>query len=46
VKIVRKSKKRSFEELVLENKQQLLKDQEALERIEERWEQRMLKKLD
>ncbi|OAS82089.1 MULTISPECIES: FbpB family small basic protein [Metabacillus] len=43
---MRKSRKRSFEELVLENKEQLLKDQEALERIEERWEQRMLKKLD
>jgi hypothetical protein len=44
--MMRKSRKRSFEELVLENKEQLLKDQEALERIEERWEQRMLKKLD
>ncbi|MBO1510143.1 FbpB family small basic protein [Metabacillus bambusae] len=43
---MRKSRKRSFEELVLENKEQLLKDQEALERIEERWEQKMLKKLD
>jgi hypothetical protein len=44
--MMRKSRKRSFEELVLENKEQLLKDQEALERLEERWEQRMLKKLD
>lgn len=43
---MRKTKKKSFEELILENKQQLLNDQEALERIEERWEQRMLKKLD
>ncbi|WP_226666144.1 FbpB family small basic protein [Metabacillus litoralis] len=43
---MRKNKKKTFEELVLENKQQLLKDQEALERIEVRWEQRMLKKLD
>ncbi|KKI91891.1 spore protein N [Bacillus sp. SA1-12] len=43
---MRKHKKRTFEELVLENKQQLLKDQEALERIEERWEQKMLRKLD
>jgi len=43
---MRKSKKKSFEELVKENKQQLLKDREALELLEERWEQRMLKKLD
>ncbi|WP_299090716.1 FbpB family small basic protein [uncultured Metabacillus sp.] len=43
---MRKNKKRTFEELVLENKQQLLKDQEALARIEERWEQKMLRKLD
>lgn len=44
--MMRKGKKRTFEELVLENKQQLLNDREALERIEDRWEQRMLKKLD
>jgi hypothetical protein len=43
---LRKNKKRIFEELVMENKQQLLQDQAALERIEDRWEQRMLKKLD
>ncbi|QGQ46230.1 FbpB family small basic protein [Metabacillus sediminilitoris] len=43
---MRKNKKRTFEELVMENKQQLLQDQAALERIEDRWEQRMLKKLD
>ncbi len=43
---MRKSKKKSFEELVKENRQQLLKDREALELLEERWEQRMLKKLD
>ncbi|MGM0877408.1 MAG: FbpB family small basic protein [Bacillota bacterium] len=43
---MRKSKKRTFEELVLENKELLLKDREALARIEDRWEQRMLKKLD
>lgn len=46
VKLMRKNKKKSFDELVLENKQQLLQDQEALERIEERWEQRILEKLD
>lgn len=44
--MLRKSRKRTFEELVLENKQQLLNDREALERIEDRWEQRMQKKLD
>ncbi|MBM7603099.1 hypothetical protein JOC75_001069 [Metabacillus crassostreae] len=44
--MMRKNKKKTFEELVLENKQQLLRDQEALDRLEERWEQRMLKKLD
>jgi hypothetical protein len=44
--MMRKNKKKSFDELVSENKQQLLQDQEALERIEERWEQRILKKLD
>lgn len=46
VKIMRRNKKKSFDELVLENKRQILQDQEALERIEERWEQKMLKKLD
>jgi hypothetical protein len=46
VNSLRKNKKRTFEELVMENKQQLLQDQAALERIEDRWEQRMLKKLD
>jgi hypothetical protein len=44
--MMRKNKKKSFDELVLENKRQLLQDQEALERIEERWEQRILKNLD
>lgn len=43
---MRKNKKRTFEELVLENKQALLRDQEALSRIEERWEERMIKRLD
>lgn len=44
--IMRKNKKRTFEELVLENKKALLRDQEALSRIEERWEERMIKRLD
>ncbi|MDQ0229931.1 FbpB family small basic protein [Metabacillus malikii] len=43
---MRKQKKKSLEELVNENKQQLLKDQEALNRIEERWEHRILNRLD
>jgi hypothetical protein len=43
---MRKIRKRSFEELVLENKQKLLKDREALEKIESRLEQRMLNKAE
>jgi hypothetical protein len=42
---LRKIKKMTFEELVLENKKELLKDQEALNRLEERVEQRLLDKL-
>ncbi|WP_017753893.1 FbpB family small basic protein [Calidifontibacillus oryziterrae] len=42
---MRKMKKRSFKELVNENKQELLRDREALARIEERLEQRAQKKL-
>lgn len=45
VKTMRKMKKRSFKELVNENKQELLRDREALARIEERLEQRAQKKL-
>ncbi|QFT89013.1 hypothetical protein FIU87_10180 [Bacillus sp. THAF10] len=41
---MRRIRKRSFEELVLENKQNLLKDQEALKKIEDRLEQRMINK--
>lgn len=37
---MKKFKKRSFKELVAENKRQLLSDQEALEKIEERLEKR------
>ncbi len=43
---MRKTRKKSFEELVKENKQQLLQDREALDLLEERWEQRILKRLD
>lgn len=42
---MRKPRKRSFQELVLENKMQLLKDREAIEKIEERLERKHLKKL-
>ncbi|MDD9312349.1 FbpB family small basic protein [Cytobacillus firmus] len=43
---MRKPRKRSFAELVLENKRQLLKDQEAMERIEERLELKRLNKAE
>lgn len=42
--MMRKPRKRSFSELVLENKRQLLQDQEALAKIEERLEQKRLGK--
>lgn len=38
---MRKIRKRSFSDLVQENKSQLLKDQAALEKIEERLEKRL-----
>ncbi|MGG3889782.1 FbpB family small basic protein [Metabacillus fastidiosus] len=43
---MRKFEKKTFEELVLENKKALLEDKEAMNRIEERMERRLLKKLD
>jgi hypothetical protein len=43
---MRKFKKRSFQELVLENKKQLLSDREALEKIEDRLEQKHLEKAE
>lgn len=43
---MRKFKKRSFQELVLENKRQLLNDREALEKIEDRLEQKHLDKAE
>jgi hypothetical protein len=46
VLIMRKPRKRSFEELVNENKLQLLRDQEAIDRIEERIEKKHLSKAE
>lgn len=43
---MRKPRKRSFAELVSENKRQLLKDQAALEKIEERLEKKHLSKAE
>ncbi|KAF0817417.1 MULTISPECIES: FbpB family small basic protein [unclassified Cytobacillus] len=43
---MRKPRKRSFAELVLENKRQLLKDQDAMEKIEERLELKRLNKAE
>ncbi|MGG0719676.1 FbpB family small basic protein [Robertmurraya massiliosenegalensis] len=39
---MRKPRKRSFSELVSENKRQLLQDQEAIEKIEQRLEKKRL----
>ncbi|MCP8969132.1 FbpB family small basic protein [Ectobacillus ponti] len=38
---MRRNRRKTFEELVLENKRQLMNDREAIERIEERLEQRL-----
>jgi hypothetical protein len=43
---MRKPRKRSFAELVSENKLQLLRDREAMEKIEERLEQKRLGKAE
>ncbi|ARK30837.1 FbpB family small basic protein [Halalkalibacter krulwichiae] len=37
---MRRVRKLSFEELVRENREKLMNDKEALDRIEERWEKR------
>ena len=42
---MRRSRRKSFEELVNENKQQLLSDRDAIDRIEERIEKRYEMKL-
>lgn len=38
---MRRNRRKTFEELVMENKQQLLSDQAEIDRIEERLEQRL-----
>jgi hypothetical protein len=43
---MRKPRKRSFAELVSENKTQLLKDRDAMERIEQRIEKKRLGKAE
>ncbi|MFD2444000.1 FbpB family small basic protein [Bacillus sp. CGMCC 1.16607] len=43
---MRKPRKRSFAELVLENKRQLMKDRDALNKIEERIEEKRLSRAD
>ncbi|WP_080846083.1 FbpB family small basic protein [Cytobacillus gottheilii] len=43
---MRKPRKRSFSELVSENKRQLLKDQAAMEKIEAKLEQKRLNKAE
>ena len=43
---MRKPRKRSFAELVSENKRQILKDQAAMEKIEERLEEKRLNKAE
>jgi len=43
---MRRNRKLTLKELILENKRELLNDREAMERIESRIEQRMLKKVE
>ncbi|MBA2870407.1 hypothetical protein HNQ85_000665 [Anoxybacillus calidus] len=43
---MRKIRKLTLEELISENKRQLLNDREAMERIEEKLEERILKKVE
>ena len=43
---MRKPRKRSFAELVLENKRQILKDQVAMDKIEERLEKKRLNRAE
>jgi len=43
---MRRNRKLTLKELILENKRELLNDREAMERIESRVEQRMLKKVE
>ncbi|HWO75304.1 MAG TPA: FbpB family small basic protein [Bacillus sp. (in: firmicutes)] len=43
---MRRPRKRSFSELVQENKQALLKDEQLLEKLEEKLQQKHLKKAE
>lgn len=43
---MRKSRKFTFEQLVIENKRQLLNDQKVMEKIEKKLEERILKKAE
>ncbi|AEH47706.1 FbpB family small basic protein [Parageobacillus thermoglucosidasius] len=43
---MRKTRKVTFRELIMENKRQLLNDREAMEKIEKKLEERMLKKAE
>ena len=46
VNTMRKPRKRSFEQLVLENKTQILNDRDAMEKLETRLEQKRLGKAE
>lgn len=43
---MRKPRKRTFADLVLENKRQILKDQAAMDKIEERLEEKRLNRAE
>ncbi|BDG35620.1 FbpB family small basic protein [Parageobacillus sp. VR-IP] len=43
---MRRTRKITFQELIMENKRQLLNDREAMEKIEKKLEERMLKKAE
>lgn len=43
---LRKSRKRSFSELVIENKLQILKDQDEMEKIERKIEEKRMKRAE
>ncbi|WP_368987175.1 FbpB family small basic protein [Caldifermentibacillus hisashii] len=43
---MRKSRNRSFSELVKQNKSQILKDQEIMEKIERKIEEKQIKKAE
>ncbi|BDG47046.1 MULTISPECIES: FbpB family small basic protein [Parageobacillus] len=43
---MRRTRKVTFQELIMENKRQLLNDREAMEKIEKKLEERMLKKAE